>query len=101
MTQLDQLLAKVGPALKAGDFDSLILISAMLETVLLPSDPDLLHRAGKLARQNEALLQATAKGLRAAHRRIAALKSGSRLTTYDGSGHKREHPAQPERSHRL
>lgn len=101
MTPLEQLLARVGPAINAADFDALKSISAMLETVQIPADPATLHHSAKQARENEVLLQAAVRGLRAAHRRIAELGRGHSLTTYDGTGRKREHPSLPPRTHRL
>jgi len=98
---LDALLDDVFSAVKAADYGRLNHLSAMLETVLIPDDAQSLARAARRARDNATLLDATAKGLRAARRRVDALQKGQLLTTYDRSGQRRDHPAQAVRTHRL
>lgn len=101
MMRLDALLEDVFVAVKAGDYPRLDQLSAMLERVSPPADPAELTRIAKRARENVALLDATAKGLRAARRRIDALRGAQNLTTYDRAGQKHDHPAAAVRSHRL
>lgn len=101
MTRLDALLEDVFVAVKAGDYPRLGQLSAMLETVSTPEDAAELPRIAKRARENAALLEATAKGLRAARRRIDALRGAQNLTTYDRTGQKHDHSAAAIRSHRL
>ncbi|AWB50125.1 hypothetical protein HYN69_17865 [Gemmobacter aquarius] len=101
MTPLESLVDDVFSAVKAGDYSRLAAFSAMLETVSAPTDPATLTRIAKRARDNAALLDATIKGLRAARRRIDALRNGQTLTTYDSAGQKHDHSAAAARTHRL
>lgn len=101
MTPLESLVDDVFAAVKAGDYPRLATLSAMLDTIPAPADPAALTRIAKRARENDALLGATIKGLRAARRRIDALRNGQTLTTYDSAGQKRDHPAAAAPTHRL
>lgn len=99
--QLDDALLALGQALKLSDFDKISALSAMLETVSIPTDRPALERSARLARENALLLQASAKGLRAAQRRITELGQARNLTTYDLAGKKQNHALGPAKSHRL
>lgn len=101
MTPLESLFDDVSAAVRAGDYPRLAELSAVLETVSTPTEPAILHRVAKRARENAALLDATIKGLRAARRRIDALRNGWTLTTYDSAGQKRDHTEAAARTHRL
>lgn len=101
MQPVDALLADLADALHRADFAALTVISARLETVSLPDSPAALRRTAQLAQHNQAAIAAAASGLRAAHRRVAALRSGHTLTTYDGAGHKTDRPAGPARLQRI
>lgn len=92
MTPLETLLSEIGTATAKGDFARITYLSAMLETVSIPSDPADLHRSARISQQNAGLLSAAANGLRAAQRRLVELRAGPRLTTYDGHGKKRDLP---------
>lgn len=99
--QLDQLLADLNSALRDQDYTRLNAISAMLETVLIPTDRAALQRAARLADENRSTLAAAARGVRAAQRRLAELRAGQRLTTYDNAGRRIERPAPNGKSHRV
>lgn len=101
MTPILHLLADVRRSLDDGDYETLTSISAMLETVLVPTDPRTLHLAARMARDNARSLQAAANGIRAAQRRIAELRNARRLTVYDASGQRHQTTTPPDRAHRL
>lgn len=101
MPQIDALLSDLQTALRKGDFTAVSQVSAMLETFDLPKDPATLRCAARIAGENAALLAASANGLRAAQRRLAALRSGPRLTTYDGTGRRVERFATLPESKRI
>lgn len=98
---LDALLAELGEAARSADFARLNAISAMLETVPIPTDRAVLLRSARLSGENRVLLDAAAKGLRAAHRRLNEVSDGQRLQTYDGAGRKNDHTAPAGLSARL
>lgn len=101
MTRIEDILADIATALRKGEFENVSTLSAMLDTVLLPRDPLALRQAARLARDNTLSLAAAIKGLRAAQRRIAALRSAGTFTTYDNAGHKRHHAAITASPHRI
>ncbi len=87
---LETLLDAVHRALRAGDFAALPALTAVAEawdTDSLPRDPAALRAMQRKLQRNDACLQASARGLRAARRRmteIAAARAG--LQTYTQSG---------------
>jgi hypothetical protein len=89
-TTLEGLLDKVHAALRAGDFAALPALTAAvgaLDQAALPHDPAALQALQRRLQRNDACLQASARGLRAARRRmteIAAARAG--LQTYTQTG---------------
>lgn len=89
-TTLEGLLDSVHAALRAGDFAALPALTAAvgaLEDVALPRDAGALRALQRKLQRNDACLQASARGLRAARRRlteIAAARAG--LQTYTQTG---------------
>ncbi len=101
MTPLEQVLDDLSAALRHADFAALGPISARLETVSLPAEPAALRRAARAGTLNAALLGAAASGLRAARRRIEALQTGDRVSTYDRQGIKTTLPPRSDRTKRV
>lgn len=101
MTRIEDNLADIADALRHGDFEKISTLSARLETISFPLDPSTLRQVARLARDNARMLAATVRGLRAAQRRIAALRAAGTLTTYDNAGHKRHHAAMTASPHRI
>ena len=91
---LETLLDAVHAALRAGDFAGLPALTVAveaLETGVLPRDPAILRALQRKLQRNEACLQASARGLRAARRRmteIAAARAG--LQTYGMGGQRQQ-----------
>ena len=87
---LETLLDAVHAALRAGDFAGLPALTTAVEalaTDALPRDAAALRTLQRKLQRNEACLQASARGLRAARRRmteIAAARAG--LQTYTMGG---------------
>jgi flagellar biosynthesis/type III secretory pathway chaperone len=86
-TMLDQLTV----AIREGDLQRIATIGPQLEQVLVALRPELdtqiTERLREKACQNATLLQATAKGLRAAQRRIAEIRAAHEgLSTYNARG---------------
>jgi len=94
---MEQLLDQVHAAIVAGD---LLLVRAMageIDSLLadLPrlADQGLADRLRAKAERNAACLQAAARGVRAARRRIAEIRAAQDgLATYDGKGKRQELP---------
>lgn len=90
-TRLEALLDSVHAALQAGDFAALPALTAAvgaLEDAALPRDPPALRALQRRLQRNDACLQASARGLRAARRRmteIAAARAGLQTYTQTGS----------------
>lgn len=90
MTALETLLDAVHMALRTGDFAALPALTTAtgaLDPAALPQDPALLRALQRKLQRNDACLQASARGLRAARRRmaeIAAARAG--LQTYTQAG---------------
>ncbi len=95
---LETLLDAVHAALRAGDFAGLPALTAAVEALppdALPRDAAAMRAVQRKLQRNDACLQATARGLRSARRRmteIAAARAG--LQTYTRSG-TREQIASP------
>jgi hypothetical protein len=85
---LETLLDAVHGALRAGDLAALAPLTAAMAALTPAALPkDALQRLQRKLRRNEACLQASARGLRAARRRmaeIAAARAG--LQTYTPAG---------------
>lgn len=108
---LESLLDAVHAALRAGDFAGLraltqaveALETGALETGALPRDAAALRTLQRKLQRNEACLQASARGLRAARRRmteIAAARAG--LQTYTMGGQRQQiGPAQGTLAQRV
>lgn len=89
MTQLDLLLDQVAEALLRGDMTSLAALSPAIEAeTTIPADRATAERLQAKARRNERLLQAAARGVKAARLRLSEITSGPTLTTYDARGQK-------------
>lgn len=88
-TRLEGLLDQTHTALLAGDIAALTGMAALLETLAatLPRlDRMTADRLQGKAHRNGQLLQAAARGLRAAKLRLAEITAGPTLTTYDARG---------------
>jgi hypothetical protein len=91
---LAALLDAVHAALRAGDFAALPALTtrvAAIDAQGLPQAPDALRALARALRRNDACLQASARGLRAARRRlgeIAAARQG--LQTYSRDGQRQQ-----------
>ena len=103
---LESLLDAVHAALRAGDFAGLPALTQAveaLETRALPRDAAALRTLQRKLQRNEACLQASARGLRAARRRmteIAAARAG--LQTYTMGGQRQQiGPAQGTLAQRV
>lgn len=103
---LESLLDAVHAALRAGDFAGLRALTQAveaLETGALPRDATALRTLQRKLQRNEACLQASARGLRAARRRmteIAAARAG--LQTYTMGGQRQQiGPAQGTLAQRV
>lgn len=103
---LESLLDAVHAALRAGDFAGLPALTQAveaLETGALPRDATALRTLQRKLQRNEACLQASARGLRAARRRmteIAAARAG--LQTYTMGGQRQQiGPAQGTLAQRV
>jgi flagellar biosynthesis/type III secretory pathway chaperone len=91
LDNLEVALDRTYEALLRGDLS--LLEGLLPETELLAADLRVLdrRRAERLQRKalrNGAMLQAAARGVRAARGRIAEISAGPKLTTYDSSGRK-------------
>ncbi|MGQ0564907.1 MAG: hypothetical protein ACT4OK_07520 [Gemmobacter sp.] len=93
-TALEALLDAVHAALRTADFASLPALTAAVGaagSAMLPDDPAALRLLQRKLQRNEACLQASARGLRAARRRmteIAAARAG--LQTYSRTGERQQ-----------
>lgn len=97
MTQLETVLTDLKTALRSADLAQVSTVSAMLETVSPPDDPAALRHIARLARENMTLAEASLRGIKAASRRLAELRTGGTLSTYDQTGRRTERtPAPPE-----
>lgn len=88
-TRLEGLLDQTHTALLSGDLAGLNGFETALETMAatLPQlDRPTAERLQRKAQRNGQLLQAAARGLRAARLRLAEITAGPTLTTYDARG---------------
>ncbi|NUB44913.1 hypothetical protein GEU84_010995 [Fertoebacter nigrum] len=103
LTALDDLLDRMLGCILLSDLAALSPLAAEAETLLArvttPADIVAVHRLRAKAEHNARCLAATARGLRAAQRRLAeirALREGrTRLVTYDGQGRRAETALSP------
>ncbi|MEZ5796994.1 MAG: hypothetical protein R3D63_05635 [Paracoccaceae bacterium] len=88
---LETFLLATGAALKAGDLPLLADLADRVEAALAEGtaaggDPRQAARVLQAARENERLLLAAMKGVRAARARAAQLTDRGRFSTYDAGG---------------
>ncbi|MFN3824072.1 MAG: hypothetical protein ACK4GW_04165 [Pseudorhodobacter sp.] len=88
---LETVLEDVYAALRQGDLPSLAALSLRMEEALSriahPPEAAALRRLQDLARRNAACLEASARGIRAARRRLTEIRDARTGTrTYDGKG---------------
>lgn len=91
IARLEQVLQQMQQMIRAGDFSQLDALSAQTEAGLgaigALDDRQLGARLHRLAERNAACLQAAARGLRAARRRLADITAArAGMKTYDGNG---------------
>lgn len=101
MTQLEAVLTDLNTALRVFDLDRISANSAMLETIISAKDPDTLRHIARLARENMALAEASIRGIKAASRRLAELRTGGTLSTYDQTGRRTERALAPPDAKRI
>ncbi|MGB8814322.1 MAG: hypothetical protein WCC57_14180 [Paracoccaceae bacterium] len=94
---LERLLDGMHRAVLSGDLEALAPmgseVEAMLGAMSPLSDQDLAERLRRKAERNAACLKAAARGVRAAQRRVAEIKTVKLgLVTYDGRGKRQEMP---------
>jgi hypothetical protein len=90
-TQLEDLLDAVRDALVAGDFAALAQLGDNIDALAdTPPEADraAARRLRAKAERNARLLQAAARGVKAALGRLSDIASGPTLTTYDAQGRK-------------
>jgi len=88
---LDDLLDRTHAAVIAGDMAALAALAPQVEAMLdalPPPDAATGERLRRKADRNAALLQAAARGVRAAEARLVEILAGPTLTTYDARGRK-------------
>ncbi len=88
---LEDILDQTRDALVAGDLAALASLAprvAALADSLADLDPRAAQRLHRKASRNAQLLQAAARGLRAAQGRFGEIVAGPTLTTYDSRGRK-------------
>lgn len=88
---IETLLDDVHRALLAGDLTALPELATLMEGATVDAnaqDASTTDRLRRKAQRNGELLQATTRGLRAAHRRLQELRQATRdqMATYDGNG---------------
>lgn len=92
---LEAALGKLRAALRAADFAALEGITAEIATLAdgigRGADPVVLRRIARLAETNSVCLLAAGRGIRAARRRVAEVRAGGRLVTYDDAGQRLDH----------
>lgn len=73
----------------AGDFATLATLTAEIDaTDPAPADRGSAERLQRKALRNARLLEAAARGVRAARQRMVEIRQGGTLTTYDSRGQK-------------
>lgn len=85
---LDDLLDQAAAALIAGDLATLAALTPQIESADLPQDRAAGERLHAKAQRNARLLEAAARGVKAARLRVAEITRGPTLTTYDAQGQK-------------
>lgn len=89
-TALEALLDSVHAALQSGDFAALPALTeavGALDEMALPRDPAALQALQRRLQRNNACLMASARGLRAARRRVAEITTArAGLQTYTQAG---------------
>lgn len=103
MQALDDLLDRMLGCILGSDITGLAPLTAKAEALLArmapAADAASAQRLRAKAERNALCLAATARGLRAAQRRIAEIRAlregGARLVTYDGQGRRAETPLAP------
>ena len=103
MASLENLLDQAAEALLRGDLAALPALSDAIESAAqdLPEDTALAERVRRKADRNARLLQAAARGVRAARGRLTEIASGPVLTTYDSLGRRAAIPMPQAASRRL
>jgi hypothetical protein len=89
MFLLEDLLDQVAEALLAGDLAALAALAPMVEAgaaALSAPDPANADRLRVRAKRNARLLEAAARGVKAALGRLTEIARGPALTTYDARG---------------
>lgn len=94
--RLEQLLDNIHDAVVAGDLGQVAELGAEVDSLLrgLPDlhDQVLADRLRQKAVRNAACLQAAARGVRAARRRMSEIRAAQAgLATYDGQGKRLDH----------
>ena len=88
MAPLEQLLDQAAQALLAGDLAALAALAPRIESADLPQDRVTAERLRAKAQRNARLLEAAARGVKAARLRVTEITRGPTLTTYDARGQK-------------
>jgi len=105
--RLARLLREERDALLAGDLDALGALAAEKERLAdalgqaAPDAPERLRDLARHAEENGRLLEAARAGLVAAQERIAAIRAGAPLATYDAAGTRRHHGARGSAARRA
>ncbi|MES2813552.1 MAG: hypothetical protein V4720_01505 [Pseudomonadota bacterium] len=86
MSALEDLLDQAAEALLAGDLSGLAGLTPRIESAGLPQDLATAQRLQAKAQRNARLLEAATRGVKAARLRLAEIKRGPMLTTYDSRG---------------
>jgi hypothetical protein len=93
MAPLEDLLDQAATALLAGDLAALVQLTPQIETASLAApDRATAERLHQKAHRNARLLDAAARGVKAARLRLIEITRGPTLTTYDARGQKAELP---------
>ena len=89
MASLEDLLDAAAEALLIGDLPALSRLTPEIESAaLVPPNRAAAERLQMKAQRNARLLQAAARGVKAARLRVAEIARGPTLTTYDARGQK-------------
>jgi hypothetical protein len=90
MVPLDELLDRAAEALLKGDLSALAGLAPRIEAAaeVRPTDKATAIRLRHKAERNARLLDAAARGVKAARRRVTEITQGPMLTTYDARGMK-------------
>jgi hypothetical protein len=89
MAPLETLLDDAARALLVGDLTALARLTPLIESAsAAPLDPASAHRLQTKAQRNARLLDAAARGVKAARNRLSEISKGPTLTTYDARGQK-------------